>query len=685
MSTSRPAARLGAACAAVLAVFSAIAQTSPPTLPPVQVQGHYENGVGTSDAASAGAVTQRLIANRPALRPGELLEFVPGMIVTQHSGDGKANQYFLRGFNLDHGTDFATWVDGMPANMVSHAHGQGYTDLNFVIPELVRRIDYRKGPYAAREGDFSTAGSARLALVDSLSEASAQLTLGQRGDRRGLRAGSTVLGAGGATLLGAVEAQANDGPWDVPEDQRKLNALLRASQRDGGGERSLTLMAYDARWTSTDQIAARAVEQGLIGRFGSLDPSNGGRSQRFSLSASTRTALADGQWQASAYAVRSRLNLFSNFTYFAADPVNGDQFEQAERRVLAGGEVSRRWDFGAHGAEQSIEAGAQLRHDRLSPVGLYLNRARARLSTTSEADVRQTHLGVFADWSARWTPWLRSVAGVRADSKRFDVSSSIAGNSGTADDAALSPKLSLVFGPWQKSEFFVNAGRGFHSNDARGTTDGAAPVPGLVPGTGMELGARTQLVPGLQTSAALWQLDLDSELVYIGDAGVTEPTFGSRRRGIEINNHWVLDGMGLPGWWFDLDLAASRARYRGAPAGADRVPGAVDRVASLGIAYAPEASRWFGAFQLRHFGPRDLVEDGSQRSAATTLAYLRGGFKPLPGLSLTLDIFNLFDREASDIDYYYESRLAVEASAVADRHFHPVEPRTLRVTAAWKF
>ncbi|MBA3598900.1 MAG: TonB-dependent receptor [Methylibium sp.] len=662
-------------------------------LPPVQVRGHYDNDIGTSDAASEGAVTQRLIQNRPALRPGEILEFVPGMIVTQHSGNGKANQYFLRGFNLDHGTDFATFVDGMPVNMVTHAHGQGYTDLGFLIPELVRRIDYRKGPYFAREGDFASAGSARLALLDTLPRPLAEITLGQRDYRRGLFAGSTQLGESGVSLLGAVEAQTHNGPWKVPEDQRKFNGWLRATQRDGNSDRALTFMAYDARWTSTDQIPAALVENGTLDRFGSLDPSDGGRSRRISLSGSTRTTLNDGAWQASAYAVSSKLNLFSNFTYFLDDPVNGDQFEQAERRRMFGGELSRVWDVTLGGREHAFTLGLQARHDRLDPVGLYRNRARDRLATTVEAEVKQTQAGVYGEWNARWTPWLRSIAGLRADAARFDVDSSVAGNSGKASDEQLSPKLGLVFGPWQQTEFFVNAGRGFHSNDARGTTarfspDGTEsldPVPGLAASRGTELGLRTVIVPGLQSSFAVWRLDLDSELVYIGDAGTTEPSGASRRSGVEWNNHWVLDDVGLPGWLLDLDLAASRARFRDAPSGSDRVPGSVDRVASFGIGYAPEGGRWFGHFQVRHFGPRDLVEDGSEQSSATTLAYLRGGWRPTASLTLAIDVFNLFDREASDIDYFYDSRPIQGGPAAEDRHFHPVEPRTLRVTASYRF
>lgn len=667
---------------ALLAPSGALAQVE--TLDKVELLGHYQLGLGQASAASEGSVRASLIEARPVLRPAELLEFVPGMIVTQHSGDGKANQYFLRGFNLDHGTDFATFVDGMPVNMVSHAHGQGYSDLNFLIPELVQRIDYRKGPYFASDGDFASAGSARLRLRDEMGPGLASLTLGGHGHARALLADGGTAGAG--RWLGALELHGNDGPWETPQRARRFNSLLRYSERTAEGSASLSLMAYRNRWTATDQIPQRAVDQGSLGRFGGLDPSDGGRSARYSLSGQISRDMADGDWQASAYLIHSRLNLFSNFTFFQDDPVNGDQFEQAESRRVLGSELSRRWQFQWAGVEQQISLGTQARHDRVSPVGLYATAQRQRLSTTQESRVHESSLGVYAELASGWTPWLRSVVGLRADAARFRVDSSIAANSGRASERQLSPKLALVLGPWAGTEFFINYGRGFHSNDARGTTARLSPkqgtaidaVPGLAASRGGELGLRGEWLPGWQTSLALWRLELDSELVFVGDAGDTEASRASRRQGLELNSHWRLGR----DWQLDLDWAASRARYRDPAPEGPRVPGAVDKVASLGLSWAEPGAPWSGQLQLRHFGPRDLVEDGSQRSRATTLAYARVSWRATPRATLSLDVFNLFDRRASDIDYFYESRLAGEAAPVADRHFHPVEPRGLRLTVA---
>ena len=687
-------------CAASLALTelawsqaTAIAAAAPAQLPPVQVEGNYNAGVGSSDAASQGSVTSKLIENRPTLRPAEVLEFVPGVIVTQHSGDGKANQYFLRGFNLDHGTDFATFVDGMPVNMPTHAHGQGYSDLNWLIPELVSRIDYKKGPYFADEGDFTSAGAARIGLFGALPQGIASLTLGEHRYARGLLAKSLALGSG--QLLYAVEAAHNDGPWDNPEKFHRLNGVLRYSLADGDSRSSLTAMAYSASWNSTDQIPQRAVDSGMVSRFGAIDPSDGGSTARYSLSYQHKRSFDDGTLEFNAYAIGSRLDLYSNFTFNLdhPSPLNADQFEQAEQRKVFGLGASRSFNASRGSVDSTNTLGLQLRHDRLDPVGLYSALGRERVATTQEARVRETSVGVYGENSTQWAPWFRSVAGLRYDRYRFNLESSIAANSGSQSAGITSPKLALIFGPWSKTEAFASYGHGFHSNDARGVNasvapDGVTPTlasPALVRTRGAELGLRTEVLPGLQSSLALWQLKLDSEIVFVGDAGSTEASGASQRHGIEWNNHYIA----APGLLLDADIAVSRARFTedqgDVPNTGRSIPGSVDTVVSLG-ATLTEIGPWFGQFQLRYFGPRPLIEDNSQSSKATTLAYLRVGYKIDRDLRLALDVFNLFDRKASDIDYYYASRLPGEPpQGVNDIHFHPVEPRSLRLTLTANF
>ena len=333
--------------------------------------------------------------------------------------------------------------------------------------------------------------------------------------------------------------------------------------------------------------------------------------------------------------------------------------------------------------------GVQGRFDRIAPLGLYATTREQIRATVAESRVSESSAALWFQNTVQWTPWLRAVAGVRYDRYRFDVASSIAANGGAVDAHIASPKLALVLGPWDKTEFFVNYGEGFHSNDARGTTARLSPrellpmepVTPLVKTRGGEIGARSEIVPGLQSSMALWGLRSGSELVFAGDAGDTEPSRASTRYGVEWNDHYIAGRHLL----FDLDLAVSHARYTQSDPAGDHVPGALVRVASFGMTLN-DLGAWSGAFQMRYFGPRPLVEDNSVTSASTAIAYLRAGYRIDRRWQLTADVFNLFDRHASDVDYYYTSRLPGEpAQGADDVHYHPVEPRTVRLTVRATF
>ena len=685
-----PRGRVAWAC--LLMCGGAWAEPGPEPVPVplerVELSGrHYDNGIGSSDAASQGVIRAELLKSRPALRPGEVLEFVPGLIVTQHSGDGKANQYFLRGFNLDHGTDFATTVMGLPVNMPSHAHGQGYADLNFLIPELVERIDYRKGPYFARNGDFAAAGSADIQYQRRLDAPFASVTLGEGRYRRALAAGSTQVGDG-LQLLGAVEAMGNDGPWTLAEDLSRRNLVLSLSGGSGTDRWRVGLMDYRADWTSTDQVPQRLIDAGRFegrpfGRFDAIDPTDGGSTRRGSLSGEWSRDTDGASTRVAAYAMAYRLSLYSNFTYAMERPETGDQFAQKDDRKVYGFSASHAVEHALVGLPARSELGVQLRQDR-ARVGLFDTEARAVIGTTRDDRVRETLAGLYGQTSVELTPWARTVLGVRADQARFRVDSlSNAENSGSARSTLVSPKFSLVLGPWARTEFFVNAGRGFHSNDARGVTarvdprsgEAVDPVPGLVKARGMELGLRTEWLPGLQSSLALWKLDFDSELVYVGDAGATEANRPSKRRGLEWNNRYVP----LPWLLIDADLAWTHARFSDADASGDRIPNAVDKVASVGVTVR-ELGPWSASLQWRYLGSAALIEDDSVRSRPSLTTNLRVSRRFGAKTELTLDVFNLFDRKVNDIEYFYESRLPGESAPVADRHVHPAEPRTLRVT-----
>ena len=654
----------------------------------VTVEGHYDNAVGTSDAASQGTIRAELLKSRPPQRPGEVLEFVPGMIVTQHSGDGKANQYFLRGFNLDHGTDFATTLSGIPVNMPTHGHGQGYTDLNFLIPELVQRIEYRKGPYFADVGDFSAAGSADIVYRTRLDVPMALLTLGQNGYARGVLGGSTDL-ASGQTLLGMFEAMHNDGPWTLPENLERWNGVASIGSGTPALGWSATMMGYDASWNATDQVPQRLIDTGTFngnpfGRFDAVDPTDGGSTSRYSLSGEWHRNDGDRLTRVSAYAMHYALKLFSNFTYALERPTQGDQFSQQDDRNVFGLRASHSFSHLLGSFNARSEFGAQLRHDRIH-VGLFDTVARAITGTTRDDQVSETLAGVWGQSHIELSPRLRGVFGLRADWIRNRVDSlTLAANSGSARDSLVSPKLSLIAGPFAKTEVFLNAGSGFHSNDARGTTTTTDPksgdpvdtVPALVRAKGLELGARTEAIAGLQSSLALWWLNSDSELVYVGDAGTTEPSAASRRRGVEWNNRWIP----LPWFLLDADLAWTHARF----VNGDHIPNSIDRVASV-AATLRDIGPWSGTLQMRYLGPGALIEDNSVRSYSSVLTNLRVGRKLGSNADLTFDVFNLFNRRADDIQYFYESQLPGEVAPVADRHVHPAEPRTFRLSLLLRF
>jgi hypothetical protein len=661
---------------------------------PAQVSSGVTSGSATAGpaymqptAASAMTISGAEVNARPFSRVGEALEVVPGLIVTQHSGEGKANQYFLRGFNLDHGTDLAIKVDGMPVNMPTHGHGQGYADINFMIPELIQSVNVRKGPYFADVGDFGSAGSVAIDYVNKLPKNIAELTFGSFGYRRALAAGSTAVGAG--TLLAAFEGVASNGPWDVPDNVRKLNGVLRYSQGTATDGFTLSAMAYSNGWNSTDQVAQRAIDQGLIGRFGSLDATDGGVSSRFSLSSNWAQSGEYGQSKINAYVINSSLRLYNNFTYFLDDPVNGDQFSQMDRRTVYGINASHAFDVRVGGIETQTRVGLQTRGDDIR-VGLFKTFQRETLSTVREDSVREGNVGLWADTTARWTDWLRTTVGIREDYFAGRVLSDTPQNSGNAQASMTSPKAGIVLGPWYKTEFYGNAGYGLHSNDIRGATitvdpiDKVTPqdrVPLLVRSKGAELGIRTRAVEGLTSSLALFVLDFDSELLFVGDIGTTEASRPSRRVGAEWTNQYQV----LPWMRLDLDLAYTRARFTDADAAGNFIPGAPAWVASGGVTFGGD-SGWFGALRARYFGPRPLNEDDSVRSQASLIFNARVGYKFDNGLRLQLDVLNLFNARTNQIEYYYLSRLPGEPiGGVADRHVHPAEPLAVRLTLAGRF
>lgn len=644
---------------------------------------HYELGV--AQTASQGRVSRMSLARRPIGREGELLETIPGMILTQHSGDGKSNQMFVRGFNLDHGTDFQTRIESMPLNIPTHAHGHGYTDLNVVIPEFIENIDYKLGPLHAEFGDFGSAGGATVQLVRSLRAPIVRAEVGAFGLARTVLAGSRAQGA--HTWLLGGEAKRYDGPWERPQDLQKVSGLGRWTYSHNGTELSVLAMAYSNRWNASDQIPLRATTSGVISRFGQIDNSLGGDTKRQSVSLSWRKVTPSRVFAASVYGIRYGFNLWSNFTYQLESESSGDQIAQSDQRTVRGfdTELIQPKIIGAHA--HLIRLGAQGRYDN---ANVQLSRSVNRVQTdlVRADDVRIGTSSVWTSVETRWLPMLRTTVGLRGDAVQFAVQGDRVENGGQRAAAIASPKLAVAVGPFRNTELYVGGGMGYHSNDARGTTisvvpgtnDTAPRVSPLVRSVGGEFGARVATTGGFLSTVAVWALALDSELLFVGDAGNTEPQGRSERHGITATNSWTP----LAQLQLDTDISFARARFVDAPVGEQRIPGAVERVIAAGGSWEPRATGVFGSLRVRHFGGQPLTEDNAVRGTPTTLLNANVGIALSRG-RVTFTMLNVLDGKARDVQYYYASRLSGEPmDGVDDIHFHPAEPRQFRLGVTWQ-
>jgi hypothetical protein len=653
----------------------------------VEVKGRASHSSAVATSASQGVVGQAKLAYRPLARAGELVEVVPGALATQHSGSGKANQFYLRGFNLDHGTDFSVALDGVPMNMPSHAHGQGYLDLNSVIPELVDHVDYGKGPYYADAGDFSSAGYSRMHTLHDLPKGLFKFTGGEFGYYRALLADSIKIGSG--DLLAAGEFNAYDGVWQQPEDLGKYNGMLRYTLDNTDWGLSVNAKAYHSSWNATNQIPERAIDSGTLNLYGSMDSSDGGDSSRYSLSSNVWSRGESYKNDFNAYVVYYDLNLYSNPTGFLDNPVQGDQVHQTERRVVTGGNGEQTWFGKWFGFNVDNSLGLQIRHDEV--IGAALNRTEQRriFETVRKDDISETSVAAYLKNQVQWLEKFRTISGLRADFLDINVESrTLAVNSGQRNAALLSPKLSLIFGPWVDNEVFVNLGYGHHSNDARGATLRVNPVSGdpadsvspLVRSRGGEIGLRNSFFPGLNSTVALWWMQVNSELIFVGDASSTEPSGRSERHGVEWSNYYkVTDWLTL-----DADLSFSKAKYVGVPREVNRISNSVGRVISAG-AVVQLPMHTFSTLRLRHFGNIPLNDAGSLTAGDTTLVNWGLGYQH-KDLKLELDLFNLLDAKSNDTAYAYTSRLPGEAAEGVDGILkHPVEPRMVRLTALVRF
>lgn len=701
--------------ASVLVSTAALAQQAPPQPDPapgeIVVTASRLDLLGKAETASQGSVTRDEVALRPSFRPGQLLETVPGLVVTIHSGEGKATQYLLRGFNLDHGTDFASFVDGMPVNRPTNTHGQGYSDQNFLMPELVAGLDYTKGPYYANIGDFGAVGSAHLRLIDQM-PTTLSVSVGTLDDQR-LFGGTTLHLGGDQRLLTAVELTHFDGPWQPGSNFRKVNLAARYSTGTDDDSASLTALYNKSRGLLETDQPLRAIQQDLIGRYGTLDPSDASRSERVSVSGTVAKPVGDDAlMRANAYYTHSTMSLYNNFTHFLDDPVNGDQELQFERRDTAGGTLSyaRADRFGD--MESATTLGLQARYDDALVTRRHTVDRRtlpycnletdtgtisfAAVNGNCNADrVGLLDLGPYAENTTHWTPWLRTTIGFREEYYHATDHTLISGFRGTARQWLAQPKGSIAVGPFAKTELYFSAGRGFHSDDVRGVfgtvpaqgvPGGAGITPLLARASGYEVGLRSDIVPHLSIQAAMYQLDLQSETAYNADDGQDEASAPSRRRGVEVSAQY------RPVRWLELntDLAFARARYRGDLTAFDLdgrfIANAPRHTLSVG-ALVKDLGPWFGGVQMRNLGSYPLTDGPSDpRAKGYTEVNADVGYRLDQRTTFEVSVFNLFGSHQYAAEYYYAARLAGEpAEGVNDYQVHPLEPRSARFAVTRTF
>ena len=660
-----------------------------------------------------------------------MLEEIPGLVISQHSGEGKANQYYLRGFQLDHGTDLAGTIAGIPVNMPTHAHGQGYSDINWVMPELVSFVTYKKGPYYADEGDFSTAGSYDMFYRDTI-EPTASLGFGTDGYDRLFVADSPKVGIG--HLLYAVELYHDGGPFVHPDDYKKANAVLRWSESTAATDVNVTAWAYRGDFNSTDQIPQRLVDAGLLNRFGAVDPSDGGRTYRYALSTEYTHQDPNGTTSVRAFGESYGLDLFSNFTYYQFDandyynvhsnpltcnaaystcapgaqhvasyvsycPQNstpspftfscGDQREQQDKRFVTGATLERDIISG----KALTEFGAGFRNDNIYALGLYLTQDQSRFvnGTLSNDSVVERDLFLWGSTTYHAGNKLRLVGGLRYDDLSDRVTAFIPANSGKASEGMLNPKFTSAYALSPHQEVYANFGDSFHSNDGRGTTQTVdpqtrapfdptgAPVQKyspLVRAFGEEVGYRYSAAQ-LTTTIAFWKLNIASELVFDGDHGVTTPNGPTVRKGIELTNYW----RPFPGWTVSADVATSTARFLTNPDNVGTyVPESLNIVSSAAVAIDRPT---FGAsIDLRYFGPRVLDRAGDAVSAPSSLVDFQYIAKLRHGVRLKLDVFNMLNAVSDDVEYYYQSWLPFDAANPANAALNPAYPNACQSNGA---
>lgn len=618
-------------------------------------------------------------------RPAQVLRLIPGFLAVEHSGGaGKADQYFLRGFDADHGTDVAFFADGMPINLRSHGHGQGYTDLNFIIPETIEGLDVNKGAYLPEYGDFATAGAVNFRTRDVVKEGVVQGAGGQFDTQRYLLMFSPTKDKI-RTLL-AAEGYYTNGPFQ--NDNRYFRANLfgkLTTNLTGRDELSLTATFLKSQWNASGEIPLRAVHDGVLDRFGAIDPSEGGKTTRSTAKLKYHyDTMSGGQFFVNAYAQHYQLDLYTNFTFFQNDPVNGDGIVQADRRVMYGGDLGYKQRGEVFGLPTIGTIGFQARVDDIH-AKLGTQTTRVITGTTTDTDILEASYAPFVKAEVQPADWLRLAGGLRGETFTFDVRNRCPTcaeqPAGRKSSGVVLPKLNVILGPWASTELFANYGEGYHSNDAR-----SAVAPGSAPlarARSYEVGVRSKPfgADGVELIATLWRLDLKSELVFVGDEGTTEIRGATRREGVEVAARGQVWGP----LYFNGSVTWTKAEFRNG----DAIP-----LAPEVTAYGALLLKWpeglTSQLQATYLGVRPLIEDRSIKSPAWIDFDLSERYQlpiklPHGRMEAFLFIQNLFNTKWEQAIFAFSSQLRNEAVAVQDIHFVPGNPRTFMGGLAWYF
>ncbi len=630
-------------------------------------------------------INQVDIQSRPIRNAQEVLRIVPGLFIAQHAGGGKAEQIFLRGFDIDHGTDVALSVDGMPANMVSHAHGQGYADLHFLIPELIEGVEYQKGPYQASIGNFSTAGAVSFQTQDVLSRNFLKLEGGQFNTYRAV-AGLRLLGDDESSPRQAYVASSyelSDGYFESSQNFYRFNALAKYQNKVSETETvRFSLSTFASEWDASGQIPERAVEQGLISRFGAIDDTEGGNTSRTNINLEYLNLLAPNTFlKTQAYYSQYQFELYSNFTFFDRDPVNGDQIRQQEGRHLLGVNSSLQHQHNVLGLRAESEVGLQFRFDAVQDNELSYTRNRSTtLQRVALGDVRELNVGAYATETLRLTDKLQLNAGLRLDAFRFQYEDETEEQYQPRSQSKqiLSPKLSLYYRLTPKLQFNLQSGMSFHSNDTRVVIaqEGQEILPRAY---GIELNAITKPLPNLLLEAGFWRLGLEQEFVYVGDEGIVEPSGRTQRLGLDVSARYQ------PRPWLQMDVDANYAmpRSKEAPEGENYIPLAPTFTSTGGLELIAK-NGWRGGLRYRYLEDRPANEDNSLIADGYFLLDAVLSYR-LPSLEIGISAQNLLDTEWKEAQFETTSRLPGETEAVTEIHYTPGSPLFVKGSVAFYF